>query len=279
MPELPEVETVLRGLQPALEGQKLKSVIVRRANLRIPFPKDFAQRLTGKKINRLSRRAKYLLVHMAGGDIVIIHLGMSGHMTVLAREKNGNIPEPGKHDHVDFCTTAGVTVRFNDPRRFGLMTLSTENKIDDHKLIKNIGPDPLGNRFNQEVLASALAGRATPIKAALLDQKTVAGLGNIYVSESLFRSGISPKRLAKTIQGARVEKLTRAIRDVLAEAIEAGGSSLKDHVQPNGELGYFQHHFKVYGKEGEPCPSCASSKIKKITQSGRSTFYCSKCQR
>ncbi len=274
MPELPEVETVRRGLQPALEGQKLKSVIVRRPNLRIPFPKDFAARLAGKKVERLGRRAKYLTLHMAGGDVAIIHLGMSGHMTVLDQK----IPDPGKHDHVDFCTTKGVTVRFNDPRRFGLMTLTTEAEFESHKLIKNIGPDPLGNSFNDAILAASLAGRATPIKAALLDQKTVGGLGNIYVSESLFRSGISPKRLAKAVQGARAEKLTRAIRDVLSEAIAAGGSSLKDHVQPDGELGYFQHHFKVYGKEGESCPSCAKSKIKKIVQSGRSTFYCSNCQ-
>jgi len=157
--------------------------------------------------------------------------------------------------------------------------LTTEDKLESHKLIKNIGPDPTGNSFNEEVLAAALAGRATPIKAALLDQKNIAGLGNIYVSESLFRSGISPRRLAKTVKGARAEKLTRAIREVLADAIAAGGSSLKDHVQPDGELGYFQHHFKVYGKEGEDCPECASAKIKKIVQSGRSTFYCSNCQR
>lgn len=275
MPELPEVETVRRGLQPALEGQKLKSVIVRRPNLRIPFPKDFAKRLVGKKILRLSRRAKYLLLHIEGGDVAIIHLGMSGYMTILEK----NALEPGKHDHVDFCTRAGVTVRFNDARRFGLMTLTTEAELEHHKLIKNIGPDPLGNSFNDAVLAAALKGRATPIKAALLDQKTVAGLGNIYVSESLFRAGISPKRLAKAVQGERAEKLTRAIRDVLGEAIEAGGSSLKDHVQPDGELGYFQHHFKVYGRAGEACPTCKKSKIKKIVQSGRSTFYCSNCQR
>jgi formamidopyrimidine-DNA glycosylase len=275
MPELPEVETVRRGLQPALEGQTLKSVILRRPNLRIPFPKDFAKRLSGVKVERLGRRAKYLLMHMISGDIAIIHLGMSGHMTVL----EGDLPEPGKHDHVDFCTANGVTVRFCDPRRFGLMTLTTEEEMENHKLIKNIGPDPLGNGFNADVLAAALEGRGSPIKAALLDQKNVSGLGNIYVSESLFRSGISPKRLAKTVQGARAEKLTRAIRDVLNEAIAAGGSSLKDHVAPDGELGYFQHNFNVYGKEGEPCPTCSTAKIKKIVQSGRSTFYCSNCQR
>tara|TARA_B100000315_G_scaffold254994_1_gene297238 strand:- start:2837 stop:3670 length:834 start_codon:yes stop_codon:yes gene_type:complete len=277
MPELPEVETVRRGLQPALEGQIIKSVTVRCPKLRIPFPKDFAKRLAGKKVEQLSRRAKYLLMHMEGGGVAIIHLGMTGHMRVIS----SNAPIPGKHDHVDFCTTAGATVRFHDPRRFGLMTLTTEKNLATHKLIKNIGPDPLGNDFNDEVLSAALKGRATPIKAALLDQKTVAGLGNIYVSESLFRSGISPKRQAKTVQGGRAEKLTRAIQDVLRDAIEAGGSTLKDHVQPDGELGYFQHHFKVYGKTGAPCPTCDDSAhiIKKIVQSGRSTFYCSNCQR
>ena len=274
MPELPEVETVRRGLLPALEGKTLKSVIVRRPNLRIPFPKDFAKKLSGKVIIRLARRAKYLLMHIKGGDVAIIHLGMSGHMTILAK----NIKDPGKHDHVDFCTTEGTVVRFNDPRRFGLMTLTTEDKLETHKLIRNIGPDPLGNNFNGAVLASALAGRVRSIKAALLDQKTVGGLGNIYVSESLFRSGISPDRLAKAVQGNRAEKLTRAIREVLGEAIEAGGSSLKDHVQPDGKLGYFQHHFKVYDKEGEACPGCSMSKIIKIVQAGRSTYYCSNCQ-
>ncbi|MBT4940542.1 MAG: bifunctional DNA-formamidopyrimidine glycosylase/DNA-(apurinic or apyrimidinic site) lyase [Rhodospirillaceae bacterium] len=277
MPELPEVETVRRGLQPALEGQTLKSVIVRRAKLRIPFPKDFARRLTGSKVERLGRRAKYLFMHMQGGDVAIIHLGMTGHMTAIS----GKVPAPGKHDHVDFCTTAGATVRFNDVRRFGLMTLTTEEELETHRLIKNIGPDPLANSFSHEVLSAALKGRATSIKAALLDQKTVAGLGNIYVSESLFRSGISPKRQAKSVQGSRAEKLTRAIQEVLREAIEAGGSTLKDHRQPDGELGYFQHHFRVYGKDGETCPNCDDERyrIKKIVQAGRSTFYCSNCQR
>jgi formamidopyrimidine-DNA glycosylase len=206
---------------------------------------------------------------------LIIHLGMSGHMTIL---KN-NIPEAGKHDHVDFCTIAGVTVRFNDPRRFGLMTLTNEDKFEFHKLIRNIGPDPIGNGFNDKVLANALSGRTSSIKVALLDQKIIAGLGNIYVSESLFRSGISPKRLAKGIKGLRAQKLARAIREVLFEAIAAGGASLKDHVQPDGKLGYFQNNFKVYGKENNYCSGCLNSKIKKIVQAGRSTFYCSNCQR
>ena len=277
MPELPEVETVRRGLQPALEGQILKSVIVRPPNLRLPFPKDFAARLTGCKVERLSRRAKYLFMHMKGGDVAIIHLGMTGHLRVI----DGNAPAPGKHDHVDFCTKSGATVRFRDPRRFGLMTLTTEEKLETHRLIKNIGPEPLANDFNDKVLGTALKGRAASIKVALLDQKTVAGLGNIYVSESLFRSGISPKRQAKSVQGGRAEKLTRAIQEVLWEAIEAGGSTLKDHLQPDGELGYFQHHFKVYGKDDESCPNCNTGNhvIKKIMQSGRSTFYCSNCQR
>jgi formamidopyrimidine-DNA glycosylase len=275
MPELPEVETVRRGLRPVLEGQRLKSVIVRRNNLRIPFPKDFAEILTGKKILYLGRRGKYLLLHIEGGEVLIIHLGMSGHMTIL---KN-NIPEAGKHDHVDFCTIAGVTVRFNDPRRFGLMTLTNEDKFEFHKLIRNIGPDPIGNGFNDKVLANALSGRPSSIKVALLDQKIIAGLGNIYVSESLFRSGISPKRLAKGIKGLRAQKLARAIREVLFEAIAAGGASLKDHVQPDGKLGYFQNNFKVYGKENNYCSGCLNSKIKKIVQAGRSTFYCSNCQR
>jgi formamidopyrimidine-DNA glycosylase len=223
----------------------------------------------------LGRRAKYLLLHIEGGDVVIIHLGMSGHMTVLEND----IPKPGKHDHVDFCTTAGVTVRYNDPRRFGLMTLTNEGELEFHKLIRYIGPDPLGNGFNDRVLAKALSGRASSIKVALLDQKTIAGLGNIYASESLFRSGVSPKRMAKSIKGVRAQKLTRAIRDVLSEAIAAGGASLKDHVKPDGKLGYFQNNFKVYGKEGKYCSVCQKSKIKKIIQAGRSTFYCSNCQR
>ena len=274
MPELPEVETVRRGLQPVLEGQQLISVVVRRSGLRIPFPKDFVNKLTGKTISHLTRRAKYLLMHIEGGDVVIIHLGMSGSMTILTK----NTPKPRKHDHVDFCTSNHVIVRFNDPRRFGLMTLTTENGLEGHKYFKNIGPDPLVNSFNHIILAEALVGRRTSIKVALLDQKTIAGLGNIYVSEILFRSGISPLRLAHSISSVEVVVLTKCIRDVLTEALEAGGSSLNDHVKPDGKLGYFQNSFKVYSKGDEICNRCLKAQIKKIKQSGRSTFYCPICQ-
>jgi formamidopyrimidine-DNA glycosylase len=274
MPELPEVETVRRGLQSVLEGQKLTSVVVRRSGLRIPFPKDFAKKLTGKTISHLTRRAKYLLMHIEGGDVVIIHLGMSGSMTILTK----NTLKPRKHDHVDFCTSNHVIVRFNDPRRFGLMTLTTENGLEGHKYFKNIGPDPLVNSFNHIILAEALVGRRTSIKVALLDQKTIAGLGNIYVSEILFRSGISPLRLAHSISSVEVVVLTKCIREVLTEALEAGGSSLNDHVKPDGKLGYFQNNFKVYSKEGVTCNQCSRGQIKKIKQSGRSTFYCPICQ-
>ena len=274
MPELPEVETVRRGLQPVLEGQKLTSVVLRRSGLRIPFPKDFAKKLTGKTISHLTRRAKYLLMHIEGGEVVIIHLGMSGHMTILDKSTT----KPGKHDHVDFCTLNNIIVRFNDPRRFGLMTLATEKGLETHKFFKNIGPDPLANSFNNITLADALAGRKTSIKVALLDQKTVGGLGNIYVSESLFRSGLSPIRMAYSISMVEVDKLAKCIREVLIEALKAGGSSLNDHVKPNGKLGYFQNNFRVYSKEGETCSRCLKAQIRKIKQSGRSTFYCPICQ-
>jgi len=285
MPELPEVETVRRGLLSALEGKTIKTVEIRREKLRLPFPDDFAARLNGRRIERLNRLAKYLLCYLDDGGVLIIHLGMTGHMMVLNSLPPGEkVPPPGRHDHVDFVTTDGVTVRYNDPRCFGLMTMTREEELTEHKLLRNIGPDPLGNGFNAVVLAEALKGRNTPIKAALLDQKTIAGLGNIYVSESLFRAGISPKRLAKSVQGGRAKKLTHAIRQVLNEAIAAGGSTLKDHVAPDGKLGYFQHHFKVYGKAGEPCPGCdcdvvATGGISRIKQAGRSTFYCARRQR
>ena len=274
MPELPEVETVRRGLQPFLDGQKLKTVVLRRSGLRIPFPKDFSERLRGRTVNYLTRRAKYLLMHIEGGDVVIIHLGMSGHMTIL---KN-NIPKPGKHDHVDFCICTGVIIRFNDPRRFGLMTITTEKELDFHKFFRAIGPDPLANHFNHHKLTEALVGRKTSIKVALLDQRIIAGLGNIYVSESLFRSGISPLRLANSLKRFEVEKLAKCICEVLIEALEAGGSSLNDHVKPDGKLGYFQNNLRVYGQEDKICIVCLEVKIKKIKQSGRSTFYCPICQ-
>ena len=230
------------------------------------------------------RRAKYMLVTCDNGLVLIGHLGMSGRMTILKNGAETAVPTPGRHDHIDFITTDNTIVRFCDPRRFGMMLLTDTESLEDHKLIRHLGPDPLGNSFNGSVLADRLKGRAGPIKAALLDQKNIAGLGNIYVCESLFRAGISPKRKAGTIQGRRAEKLTQVIRDVLTEAVAAGGSSLKDHVTPDGELGYFQHSFKVYGREGEACPGCdcdvaATGGIGRLVQSGRSTFYCSRKQR
>ena len=278
MPELPEVETVRRGLASVLDGAVLKNVILRRRSLRVPIPDDFEERLIGNRIVRIARRAKYLLIEMADGTVVIGHLGMSGRMKI----HRGDPGPPGPHDHVDFVTEAGVTVRFTDPRRFGLLLLSTTGEIDEHKLMRDLGPDPLSNAFNAVILAERLAGRATPLKAALLDQSTVAGLGNIYVCESLFRAGLSPKRKARTVGPARAEALAAAIRAVLTEAVAAGGTTLRDHVSPEGELGYFAQSLMVYGREGETCPGCtcgAKNSIQRIVQSGRSTFYCSVRQR
>ena len=275
MPELPEVETIRRGLRPILEGQKLISVIVRRGSLRIPFPKNFSKKLLGKKIISLKRRAKYLLMHIEGGDVVIMHFGMSGNFQIL----KGDISKPGKHDHVDFCVPKNIVVRYNDPRRFGLMTLTRENELAIHKLLKFIGPDPLENDFSYTKFSETLARRKITIKAALLDQKIIAGLGNIYVSESLFRSGILPTRLANSIISVELKKLTASIKTVLMEAIEAGGSSLNDYTKPDGNLGYFQNNFRVYGKENEVCSNCLLTEIRKINQSGRSTFFCPICQK
>lgn len=278
MPELPEVETIRRGLLPALQGQTITSVVVRRPNLRIPFPENFAERLAGRRIDEVARRAKYLTLILDDGTVLIIHLGMSGRMSVLTDEQ-----DPGAHDHVDIRLGSGATVRYCDPRRFGLMTLAKEETLSDHKMFRDLGPDPTGNEFSAAVLGERLRDRASPIKAALLDQKVVAGLGNIYVCESLYRSGISPRRLAKNVKGDRVERLTLAIRDVLDDAIAAGGSTLRDYQLPDGELGYFQHQFGVYGREGEACPDCdcnlADGGVRRIVQSGRSTFYCTRRQR
>ena len=276
MPELPEVETVRRGLETVLHGARLRDVVLRRRSLRVPIPDDFEARLIGQKIVRLGRRAKYLLIEMEDGTIVIAHLGMSGRMKI----HRGRPDAPGPHDHADFVTEAGVTVRFTDPRRFGLLLLSNVAEIDEHKLMRDLGPDPLSNDFNAIVLADALAGRASPLKAALLDQKTVAGLGNIYVCESLYRAGLSPKRLARTVTPKRAEALAAAIRTVLTDAVAAGGTTLRDHISPDGELGYFTQSLTVYGREGETCPGCDCGKsIRRIVQSGRSTFYCPARQR
>jgi formamidopyrimidine-DNA glycosylase len=278
MPELPEVETVRRGLAPFLEGRILVRVVCCRKDLRIPFPADFSRRLTGRRVRHLSRRAKYLLVHLDDGVVLIIHLGMSGRLTVTPPSEDA--PPPGAHDHVIFETDDGAVVTFNDVRRFGLMTLCDEDGLADHKLLKDLGPEPLGNEFSAAYFSNVLKARKIPIKAALLDQKIVAGVGNIYACEVLFRAGISPKRLAASVAGARAERLVPALRDVLNDAIAAGGSTLRDYVQVDGELGYFQHDFAVYGREGEPCPGCdCAIGVQRIVQSGRSTFFCAKRQR
>lgn len=277
MPELPEVETVCRGLRKPLEGRVLTRVVQRRPNLRFPIPERFPERLTGRTVVRIDRRAKFILVTFDDDTILIVHLGMSGRMTIVDA---ATAPPPGPHDHVEFETDQGVLVRYCDPRRFGMMDLTTADALGTHKMLKNLGPEPLSNAFNAEALGLALKGKRTSVKAALLDQRVVSGLGNIYICEALNRAGISPRRSAHTIPGKRAERLTREIRDVLQEAIEAGGSSLRDYVQASGDLGYFQHNWRVYGREGEPCREAGCSGIVgRIVQSGRSTFYCATHQR
>ena len=280
MPELPEVETVKRGLAPVLEGRRLRRVVQRRPDLRFPLPDNFAARLEGRRIERVERRAKYLLMPLDDGQVLLCHLGMSGRMLLT-----DDASQPfEKHDHVILETEEGRQVRFNDARRFGMMDLApSQAALEAHPLLRALGPEPLGNAFNGPVLADALKGKLSPIKAALLDQRVVAGLGNIYVCEALFLAGISPRRLAKTVQGNRAEKLAQAVKQVLTRAIAAGGSSLRDYVQADGELGYFQHEWAVYGKEGACCPGCdcalEGGGIKRLVQSGRSTFYCPSRQR
>ncbi|MEO1548827.1 MAG: bifunctional DNA-formamidopyrimidine glycosylase/DNA-(apurinic or apyrimidinic site) lyase [Pseudomonadota bacterium] len=283
MPELPEVETVRRGLLPAMEGRVIARADVRRPDLRWPFPPRMAERLTGARITALRRRSKYILADLDRGETLLIHLGMSGRMTI-----SGQVPgaffqqiEPLQtHDHVVFDMEGGGRIAFNDARRFGAMDLMATGQEGAHKLLASLGPEPLGNGFHVDYLAQRLRGRLMPMKAALLDQKIVAGLGNIYVCEALWRAGISPKRRAGTVSRVRLDRLVPAIRDVLAEAIEAGGSSLRDHRQASGELGYFQHAFRAYGQENAPCqtPDCGGT-IRRIVQSGRSSFYCPRCQR
>lgn len=278
MPELPEVETVRRGLIPVLEGRRLTRVVARRPDLRLPLPPDLGQRLTGRRVLRLDRRGKYLLWHVEGDAVLIVHLGMSGRMRIF----DGAAPPEEAHDHVIFSTEDGATIRFCDPRRFGLILLTEESELASHRLLAPMGPEPLDPGFDAAFLARQLAGRASPIKSALMDQRLVAGLGNIYVCEALYRSGISPRRRSGSIGAARVARLADAIKTVLREAITAGGSTLRDHRRPDGELGYFQHSFAVYDREGEPCPECAQGTcpgVRRIVQSGRSTFYCSRRQR
>jgi formamidopyrimidine-DNA glycosylase len=277
MPELPEVETVVRGLTRALTGKRLDRLELARADLRSAIPPGLAAHVAGKRLERVSRRAKYILMHFDGGGVVIAHLGMSGRLVIAPP---GKAPPREKHDHAVFYFADGTELRFNDARRFGLLDYAEEAALAEHPRFRHLGPEPLGNEFNGPSLAASLDGKKTSIKAALLDQRVVAGIGNIYACEALYGAGLSPRRLAKTVQGERAERLASAIHDVLTRAIAAGGSSLRDYVQTSGELGYFQHHWKVYGKEGEPCPGCdCKAGIRRLVQSARSTFYCAKRQR
>jgi len=288
MPELPEVETVRRGLAPFMEGASVKKVEVRDRRLRWPIAKDFEKRLTGKTIDGLGRRAKYLLADLSSGDVLIMHLGMSGSFRVGQDAKPGlyyhERSKSTAHDHVVFHLSNGATVTFNDPRRFGSMKLVPRAKLEHEPLLRSLGPEPLGNEFDAAMLAAACARKKTSLKAALSDQRVVAGLGNIYVCEALFRARLSPKRIASTIAdrngkpNQRAQALVEAIKAVLNDAIKAGGSSLRDHRRADGSLGDFQHNFQVYDREGEPCPNC-KGKVKRIVQTGRSTFYCPRCQK
>lgn len=283
MPELPEVETVRTGLAPAMEGAVIARAQVNRPDLRWPFPDRMADRLTGRRVERLRRRSKYILADLDGGESLLIHLGMSGRMTVSGDPLGQFVhdhPQAEKHDHVILDMANGARITFNDPRRFGAMDLLPTLEEAAHPLLARLGPEPLGNAFNGDYLAAVLKPRRTPIKAALLDQRVVAGLGNIYVCEALFRAAISPLRRCDRIASHRFVALVPIIRDVLTEAIAAGGSSLRDFRQASGDLGYFQHSFDVYGREGETCrtPDCGAA-IRRAVQSGRSSFFCPQCQR
>ncbi len=283
MPELPEVETVRRGLQPAMEGAVIARADINRPDLRWPFPENMAARLTGATVSTLRRRSKYILADLSTGETLLIHLGMSGRMLVSGDPLGQfahNHPAPEKHDHVVLHMNNGARVTFNDPRRFGAMDLLDTATASDHPLLAKIGPEPLGNGFNEDYFVDQLKNKKSPIKSVLLDQRIVAGLGNIYVCEALYRAKISPERRAGEISEPRIRSLVPIIREVLSDAIKAGGSSLKDFRQADGELGYFQHSFDVYGRESDPCrtPECRSV-ITRITQSGRSSFFCPQCQR
>jgi formamidopyrimidine-DNA glycosylase len=279
MPELPEVETVRKGLSAAMAGRRIDRVEVRRGDLRRPLPPDFAARIEGRTVRAVDRRAKYLLFRLDDGTVVLGHLGMSGRMVIAPRGAN-EPPEPAKHEHLVFTLDDGARIGFSDPRRFGLMDLSTEDTLTDHPLLRHLGPEPLDPAFDGAALGARLAGKRTPVKAALLDQRVVAGLGNIYVCEALFCAGISPRRSALTVQGARAGRLAACIHSVLEDAIAAGGSSLRDYVNATGGLGYFSYSWQVYGREGEPCrrQGCGGT-VSRLMQAGRSTFFCSRCQR
>lgn len=269
-----------RGLAPMLEGRRLTRVVQRRPDLRFPLPENFEARLRGCRVDRVDRRAKFLLTWLDSGVVLIAHLGMSGRFKIY----HDDLPPLDKHDHVVLETDEGVTVRFHDPRRFGFMDLVAGSDLCFHPMLAELGPEPLGDAFNGDYLASRLGVRCAPLKAAILDQRVVAGMGNIYACESLHRAGLSPTRTAATIVGRRAVRLAGAIKAVFEEALAAGGSTLRDHRRPSGELGYFQHRFAVYGRTGQPCPGCdcdlqRTGGIRRITQSGRSTFYCAKRQR
>ncbi|MEA2842151.1 MAG: formamidopyrimidine-DNA glycosylase [Methylobacteriaceae bacterium] len=293
MPELPEVETVRRGLAPAMAGTRFAKVEQRRPDLRFALPERFAERLTGRRVQALGRRAKYLLADLDGGDVLVMHLGMSGSFRIEIRASSGR---PGKfhrprssaavHDHVVFDMSNGARITYNDPRRFGFMLIVPRAELDAHPLFVGMGVEPLGNELDGALIARLFAGKSAPLKAALLDQRLIAGLGNIYVCEALHRAALSPRRAAGTLArrnggpSDRAQRLAEVIPQVLNEAIAAGGSSLRDHRQTDGTLGYFQHRFRVYDREGEPCPAPGcSGTIRRIVQSGRSTFFCSVCQR
>jgi formamidopyrimidine-DNA glycosylase len=293
MPELPEVETVRRGLQPVMEGSKILKAEARRKDLRFPFQKDFTARLTGQTVTGLGRRAKYLMADLGSGDVLLMHLGMSGSFRVLKGDSKavpGDFHYPRNenraHDHVVFHMSSGAAVVFNDPRRFGYMKIIARNELEDEPLLQGLGPEPLGNEFDADMLARACHNKKTSLKAALLDQRVVAGLGNIYVCEALYRAHLSPRRLAATLSTKKGEttdharRLVQEIHTVLNQAIKAGGSSLRDHRQTSGELGYFQHSFQVYDREGEKCGTTRCGGIvRRFNQNGRSTFWCPKCQK
>lgn len=273
MPELPEVETVVRGLRPHLVGRTLVSVDQRRADLRDKLPANFVRRLQGRRVTAVERRAKYILIHLDDANMLVVHLGMTGQF-VLGAKPNA----VGPHEHVAFTLDDGRCLRFTDPRRFGLMDIVPRRELGTHKRFRDIGPEPLDADFTVAVLENAFRGRRGPIKAALLDQRNIAGVGNIYACEALYAAGISPRRRTGTVLRERAARLVTAIKDVLEKAIAAGGSSARDYVQSNGEQGWFQAQWNVYDREGQPCPGCGAP-IKRLVQSGRSTFYCPKCQR
>lgn len=293
MPELPEVETVRRGLEPAMAGARLIAIKQWRPDLRFPFPERFTERLTGRRVEGLRRRAKYLIADLDGAELLVMHLGMSGSFRIEKAEGQAKGEDPrapvlgGKnslHDHVAFDLSNGTRIIYNDPRRFGFMQLILRSEFAAHPLFKNIGLEPLGGELDGAALARLFAGRTAPLKSVLLDQSLIAGLGNIYVCEALHRAGLSPRRPAASLTrkdgspSRRATLLARVIREVLEEAVAAGGSSLRDHRQTDGALGYFQHSFRVYGREHEACPRCGGE-VRRITQSGRATFYCGGCQR